>query len=97
MSQTATIISCGISKYSDPNDWSVIVSYLSDAGAVLQAEVFVGPGPAPFGALNYPMWASATATISATLPGTASAVLIPCPQLVQWAAFGIPAKGLPFA
>ena len=34
--------------------------------------------------------------LSATLPGTASAVLIPCPPLVQWAAFGVPAKGLPF-
>lgn len=97
MSQTANIISCGISKYSDPNDWSVIVSYLSDQGAILQAEIFIGPGPAPFGALNYPMWPSATSTISATLPGTASAVLIPCPPLVQWAAFGIPAMGLPFA
>ena len=97
MSQTAQIISCGLSRFADPNDWSVIVSYLSDAGAVLQSEVFVGPGPAAFGALNYPMWASATAAISATLPGTASAVLIPCPPLVQSAAFGIPVKGLPFA
>jgi|SRR5215469_13008306 len=99
MSQTATIISCGISD-SDPNDWSVIVSYLSDQGSVLQAEVFVGPGPAPrpvpLGALLYSMWSSATATISATLPGTANPVLIPVPRLVAWAAFGVPAKGLPF-
>ena len=95
MSQTATIISCGISKYSEPNDWSVIVSYLSDAGAVLQAEVFIGPGPAPFGALNYPMWASATSTISATLSGYSSNVLIPVPALIRWTAFGVKIQGLP--
>ena len=96
MSQTATILSCCVSLYSDANDWSLLVGYLSDAGQPLLAHLYIGPGPAPFGAINYPMWSSAVSTISAILPGTASVVLIPCPPLVQWAAFGVKTPGLPF-
>ncbi|HYK39261.1 MAG TPA: hypothetical protein VEU98_04515 [Candidatus Eremiobacteraceae bacterium] len=96
MSQTASILSCCVSHFSDPYDWSLLVGYLSDANLPMTAQVFIGPDPAPFGALSYPMWTSATATISATLPGTASAVLIVCPPLIQWAAFGVKTSGLPF-
>ena len=96
MSQTATILSCVVSKYSDPYDWSLLVGYLSDSNLPMTAQVFIGPGAAPAGALIYPMWASATATISATLPGTASVVSIPCPPLAAWAVFGVKTPGLPF-
>jgi len=57
-----------VSQFSDPYDWSLLVGYLSDANLPMTAQVFIGPDPAPFGALSYPMWTSATATISATLP-----------------------------
>jgi hypothetical protein len=96
MSQTATVLSCCVSKFSDPYDWSLLVGYLSDSNLPMTAQVFIGPGPAPAGALIYPMWPSATATISATLPGTASAVSIPVPPLVAWAAFGVKTPELPF-
>ena len=96
MSQTATVLSCTVSLYSDSNDWSLSIGYFSDSGQPLLAHLYIGPGPAPFGALSYPMWTSATATISATLPGTASPVLIPVPPLVAWAAFGVKTEGLPF-
>jgi hypothetical protein len=94
--QTATVLSCCVSKFSDPYDWSLLVGYLSDSNLPMTAQVFIGPGPTPAGALNYAMWPSATAMISATLPGTAGAVLIPCPPLVAWAAFGVKTPGLPF-
>jgi len=94
--QTATVLSCCVSKFRDPYDWSLLVGYLSDSNLPMIARMFVGPGPTSAGALNYPMWTAATATISATLPGTASAVLIPCPTLVAWAAFGVKPPGLPF-
>jgi len=96
MSQTATVLSCCVSKLSDPYDWSLLVGYLSDSNLPMTAQVFIGPSATLAGALIYPMWTSATATISATLPGTASVVLIPCPPLVAWAAFGVKTPGLPF-
>ena len=96
MGQTATVLSCCVSKFSDPHDWSLLVGYLSGSNLPMTAQVFIGPGPTPAGALIYPMWTSATATISATLPGTASVVLIPCPPLAAWAAFGVKTPGLPF-
>ena len=97
MSQTGTVISASPLGYG--NDWIVLYSYALDAGGTGQAEVVVGNATPPNAFPPYPQtvsfWASATSTVQVTAPGSSNPVLLTCPDVVQWAAFGIPAKGFP--
>jgi hypothetical protein len=94
MSQTATIISVSPLPYG--NDWLVLFQYQLDSGGLQQSEIIVGNvTPSAFG---YPptvaFWASAASTVqvSPNPPGTTNPVVLPCPGLVQTAAFGLPLK-----
>ena len=102
MSQTAIILSCG----GDPHgygttNWTVDFSYQLDAGGTGQARILVGSNqnPAYYAGLTSALWASPTSTItvSPNPPGTTNPVLLPCPDVVKWAAFGVPTKGFPVA
>jgi hypothetical protein len=97
MSQTGQIISASPLPYG--NDWIVQYSYQLDAGGTGQSEVVVGNTSPPPAFPSYPptvgFWASATSTVQITAPGSSNPVLLPCPPLIQFAAFGIAAKGFP--
>src|SRR5690349_5728801 len=99
MSQIGNVISCAPQLWgafafaNQQNDfyknWIVLYSYQLDAGGTQQAEVVVGNGQNAV-----PLWASATSTVtvSPNPPGTTNPVILPCPSLVQYAAFGLPLK-----
>jgi hypothetical protein len=100
--QTGVIISCTNGSgpgnpYTDPNRslWSVMFSYVLDAGGSQQGQVLVGYGSPVSGftpTFIAPLWASPQATVAVPLnltPGTSNQVLLPCPSIVQIAAFGI--------
>lgn len=106
MSQTGTILSVTPLSLPGSNDWTIQYSYFTDAGAPQQFSVVVGNVDAPLGYSPYPksifprvaFWASATSTVtvSPNPPGTTNPVVLTCPPLIQFAAFGIPQKGIPF-
>jgi hypothetical protein len=94
--QTGTIISCSsINANQFLQFWNVEYSYQLDAGGIGTALIAVGAGLAAAVSL----WASpnGTITVSPNPTGTTNPVSIPCPDIVKWAAFGIPVKGLPVA
>jgi len=94
MSQTGTILSCSsINANQYLQFWNVEYSYQLDAGRIGMASIAVGTG---LGAA-VPLWSSpsSTITVSPNPSGTTNPVILPCPPLVQWAAFGMPVKGLP--
>jgi hypothetical protein len=98
MSQTGTVISVAPQTVAavgtnDGNNWIVLYAYQLDSGVGAQAQVVVGSGRNAAVAL----WASPTSTIQASAPGSSNPVLLPCPPLIQFAAFGIPTKGFPTA
>jgi len=99
MSQVGQIIS--VSPFPFGNDWMVLYSYQPDAGGIQQAEIIVGNTAAPSASPPYPatvaFWASPSSTVTVTPnpPGTRNPVLLSCPDLVKWAAFGVAVKGLP--
>jgi hypothetical protein len=99
MSQTGTVISASPLGYG--NDWIVLYSYPLDAGGTGQAEAVVGNTTPPNAFPPYPQtvsfWASAASTIQVNAPGSSNPVLLPCPDVVQWAAFEISVKGFPVA
>lgn len=94
MSQTGTILSVASQWWAgagsnDGSNWIVLYSYSLDAGGTQLAEVVVGGGTHAAVA----SWASPTSTITVpTPPGTTNPVVLPCPPLVQCAAFGLPLK-----
>jgi hypothetical protein len=96
MSQTGTVISAAPLAYG--SDWVVLYQYQTDAGQTSQAEIVVGNTIPPNAYPPYPatvaFWASATSTItvSPNPPGTTNPVVLPCPPIVQTAAFGLPLK-----
>ena len=97
MSQTGTLISVA-SQYwagagtNDGNNWIVLYTYQLDAGGIGQAEVVVGSGRNAAVAL----WASPSSTIQVNAPGSSNPVLLACPPQIQFSAFGVSVKGLPF-
>jgi hypothetical protein len=95
MSQIGQIISCGAQTWCQQviSNWNVEYTYQLDAGGIGQAMVIVGNGPSA----TVSPWASATSTVtvSPNPPGTTNPVSLPCPDLVQWATFGIRLKGFP--
>ena len=103
MSQTGSIISCvnagGPNPYTDPTRslWSIMYLYQLDAGGWQQGQVLVGYGSPVQGftpSAIVPLWTSppSTITVSPNPPGTTNPVVLPCPALVQAAAFGLPLK-----
>jgi hypothetical protein len=92
--QIATILSCGPQTWSHHiSNWNVVFEYQTDAGSTQQYSAIVGNGQDAVASL----WASPDSTVSVTAPGAASPILIACPDIVRWAAFGIPEKGFPVA
>jgi hypothetical protein len=99
MSQIGTIISCGGTpqEYGTLN-WVVDFSYQLDAGGIGQSRVVVGNNSSVSGTAVPPatstLWTSptSTVTVSPNPPGTTNPVLLPCPPIVQAAAFGLPWK-----
>jgi hypothetical protein len=94
MSQIGVIVSC-TSLLSSTN-WSVDFSYQLDAGGTQIAQAFVG-NSSNFSWFTGPtaaLWASpnSTVTLSPNPPGTTNLVLLPCPPVVQAAAFGLVLK-----
>jgi hypothetical protein len=91
MSQMGTIISCAARTWWDKGiqDWTVNYSYTLDAGGTAQAQVVVGNSGPPDATVAG--WTSPTSTVTVTPnpPGTTNPVLLPCPQLVQVATFGV--------
>lgn len=97
MSQTGNIVS--VTPVPFGNDWAVMFTYQLDAGGVGQSEVIVGNTNPPTGYSPYPnanpptvaFWASPTSTItvSPNPPGTSNPVVLPCPDIVKKAAFGL--------
>jgi len=80
------------------NDWFVVYTYQLDAGGIQQARIVVGNTNLPPAYLpTVAFWASPSSTVTVTPnpPGTTNPVLLPCPDLVKWAAFGVSVKGLP--
>jgi hypothetical protein len=102
--QSGVIVSCtNASGPSNPSTdptrsvWSVMYLYQLDAGGWQQGQVIVGYG-SPVSGFNpasiVPLWASPTSiiTVSPNPPGTTNPISLPCPPLVQAAAFGLPLK-----
>ena len=96
MSQIGVIISCG--SPAGMLDWVVDFSYQLDAGGRMGlSRIIVSNNPnSPYliGLVTAEMWTSPTSTItvSPNPPGTTNTVLLPCPPLVQNAAFGLALK-----
>jgi hypothetical protein len=76
-------------------NWVVNFSYQLDAGGIGQSQVVVGNNPSVPGTAVPPataaLWASPTSTItvSPNPPGTTNPVVLPCPDIVKKAAFGL--------
>jgi hypothetical protein len=100
MSQFGVIISVSPLNYG--SDWLVQYQYQLDAGGVQQAQIIVGNTTAPPAFPPYPAtvtaWASPSSMIQVNPnpPGTTNPVLLPCPDLVKFATFGVAVKGVPF-
>src|SRR5437879_3535998 len=102
MSQVGTLISVGPWNWllgdqslTVPNIWQVQYSYQLDSGGIGQSSFLTGMGGVRSNlGLVMPFWASASATItvSPNPPGTSSPVVLACPALIAWAAFGLPLK-----
>lgn len=84
--------------------WSLQYTYQTDAGGQAQNWVVVGNnlvvgptlysvnGIGPIQATIAALWSSPTSfvTVSPNPPGTSNPVQLPCPPIVQTAAFGLP-------
>ena len=93
------------------NGWFLDFTYLRDDGTIgtFQAwaagsSIYQAPSHPGSGGLPVPLtpfWASPTATISiSAAPGASGGnlpILLACPPIVQWAAFGSKVPGFPFA
>jgi hypothetical protein len=104
MSQTGTLVSCSPWTWSQYilNVWKIEYGYVLDAGGLGQYWFLTGMGGIPAnpvisftGETNpiMPFWASAsgTITVSPNPPGTTNPVVLPCPPIIQRAAFGVSA------
>jgi hypothetical protein len=96
MSQVGQIIS--INSITG-KDWVVQYQYQLDAGGTQQAQINIGDPTVtvPPYPQTVPLWASPNSTITVVPnpPGTTNPVVLPCPDLVKFAAFGVAVKGLP--
>jgi hypothetical protein len=93
--QTGNIVSCTGDPHELGNtNWVVVFTYKLDSGATQQAMAVIGnsPNPSFFTGPTASLWASpgATVTLSPNPPGTSTPVLLPCPNIVKNAAFGVP-------
>jgi hypothetical protein len=84
--QIGSIISCTSVR---ADGWSIIYQYQLDSGAQSQTEVVVGR-------LTTTFWNAPTGQIVINSPGSSVPVLLSCPDIIQFAAFGILNKGFPF-
>lgn len=91
--QTGNITSVDSQSWASQNtgNWIVNFTYVLDAGGLGNFQVVIGSGQTA----TVPLWASPNSTVSVTAPGYTANILLDCPDLIKFSAFGQRIKGLP--